>query len=72
MVSDIHPGATGSNIMRMFNADGTLLFYATEQSSMDVWTSDGTAAGTYGLVFPGNHIPPNWVAKRTFRSSSVR
>src|SRR5205814_631335 len=63
IVKDIHPGATGANIMRMFNVEGTLLFVASEQSYNDFWTSDGTAGGTYALNFPGNNIGPNWMTK---------
>ncbi|MFN7804972.1 MAG: ELWxxDGT repeat protein [Planctomycetaceae bacterium] len=51
MVSDIVPGAGGSDPYDLFDANGTLVFSASDGvSDREVWVSDGTSAGTSLLI----------------------
>ncbi len=48
LVADIVPGADSSNAQHLTNVNGTLFFGAVEPTLQraELWTSDGTAAGT--------------------------
>ncbi len=64
LLKDIYPGATGGSISRAFVVDGTLFFWAADNTRpFDLYVSDGTALGTYGLQYPLNNGLPDWAAK---------
>src|SRR5262245_19447609 len=49
LVKDIVPGPQGSGPVSLTDVQGTLFFTATSESFRQVWTSDGTDAGTLQL-----------------------
>ena len=57
LVSDINPGASGSNPVRLTNVGGNIFFTANDgRTGEELWFSDGTGLGTYRVrdIRPGS------------------
>lgn len=54
LVKDIRIGSSGSNPFAFFEYNGNLYFSANDGTTADLWTTDGTDAGTVKIdLFPG-------------------
>src|SRR6187200_3734994 len=62
LVKDINPGPVSSSLAWLTEVDGTVLFAADDGATgLELWRSDGTAAGTVQVkdINPGGPSGPN-------------